>query len=320
MDATGSATWTTSSLTAGQHAILASYNYFDNFAASSASLTETITTPPPFTSTVIVTGGPVAAGGTATLTASVIGNGYSTTPTGSVTFSTGTATLSTESLVAGVATLNAAATVANGLVVGEDEVTASYSGDTNFQSSVGSFDLLIYNPAVPLLLSLSPGSATPSGAGFTLTVNGANFAVNSQVLWNGALRTTTHVSNTELAAAILAPDIAKEGTKLVTVATPARNVGTSAAQPFLVISATPVATISDVLASDTAAGDYILLALTGSDFVSSSVVEWNGNRLTTIYVSPWQITALVTGSDYASPPATVLVANPSGTSVGFDLP
>jgi len=78
----------------------------------------------------------------------------------------------------------------------------------------------------------------PVAAGFTLTVNGANFAANSVVLWNGAVRKTTFVSSMQLTAAISKEDIAKETSALVTVANLAPNVGSSAAQPFAVMART----------------------------------------------------------------------------------
>jgi hypothetical protein len=64
-----------------------------------------------------------------------------------------------------------------------------------------------------------------------------------------------------------------------------------------------------------------VLTLTGTDFVPSSTVEWNGASLTTSFVSPWQIMAVVTASDYASLPAAVTVRNPdpAGTSAAFEL-
>jgi hypothetical protein len=63
-----------------------------------------------------------------------------------------------------------------------------------------------------------------------------------------------------------------------------------------------------------------MLTLTGSDFVSTSIVKWNGTPLTTKYVSPWHISAVVPAPDYALLPAAVTVTNPAGASVSFTLP
>jgi hypothetical protein len=181
--------------------------------------------------------------------------------------------------------------------------------------------LVVYNTSSPLPLWLSSSSATAGGAGFTLTVTGANFTAKSMVLWNGAVRKTTYVSGTQLTAAISAADIAKERTNLVTVANPAPNPGTSAGLPFVVMSATPVAAISggSIAVAAGSSGSHVL-TLTGTDFVTGSTVEWSGTSLTTTYVSPWQISTVITASDYSSLPAKVTVKNPAGTSPGFELP
>ena len=78
----------------------------------------------------------------------------------------------------------------------------------------------INNPA-PTVTSLSPTSATAGGAAFTLTVNGTGFVSTSVVKFNGAAKTTTFVSATQLTAAITAADIATAGTATVTVTNPA---------------------------------------------------------------------------------------------------
>jgi hypothetical protein len=227
----------------------------------------------------------------------------------------------TSAVVSGTASLTTTATAAS--AVGPYPVTFSTRSLTasNYTFTYVSGTLVVYNTSSPLPLWLSSSGATAGGAGFTLRVFGANFAAKSVVLWNGAVRKTTYISSTELTAAINAADIAKEATNRVTVANPAPNAGTSAALPFVVMSATPVATISggSIAVAAGSSGSHAL-ALTGTDFVTSSTVEWNGASVTTTYASPWQISAVVTSSQYASLPAKVTVKNPAGTSAGFELP
>ena len=68
------------------------------------------------------------------------------------------------------------------------------------------------------LTTLSPSSTAAGGGGFTLTVTGSNFVSGGSVVrWNGADRTTTFVSASQLTAAIPATDIAAAGTASVTV-------------------------------------------------------------------------------------------------------
>jgi len=61
----------------------------------------------------------------------------------------------------------------------------------------------------PFIASLNPAAAIAGNAGFTLTVNGSGFTVNSVVKWNGArLVPTTFVSATQLTAPVSANRIA----------------------------------------------------------------------------------------------------------------
>ncbi|GAB2835347.1 T9SS type A sorting domain-containing protein [Ferruginibacter profundus] len=76
----------------------------------------------------------------------------------------------------------------------------------------------IYNN--PTTTSISPSVANVGDPGFTLTVNGTNFSnTQSTVTWNGANRTTTYVSATQLTAAIPGSDLAASGVALVGVTT-----------------------------------------------------------------------------------------------------
>src|SRR4029077_12481296 len=75
-------------------------------------------------------------------------------------------------------------------------------------------------PPPPTLSALTPSITPAGGSAFTLTVTGSNFVSGSVVRWNGAGRTTSFTSSTQLTAAIAAADIATPGTAQVTVANP----------------------------------------------------------------------------------------------------
>ncbi len=116
----------------------------------------------------------------------------------------------------------------------------NYIKDTTKNLSGNVFFGEIY-PA-PTTTSVSPTSTAMNGSAFTLTVNGTNFFAASTVNWNGAARTTTYVSATQLTAAIPASDLLSPGgAQSVTVNTPAPGGGTSGAQTFTVV---PDVTIS----------------------------------------------------------------------------
>jgi hypothetical protein len=194
----------------------------------------------------------------------------------------------------------------------------------NTSATVGAtFSLVNVPPGLanlPIIFSLSSSGATAGGTGLTLTVQGANFASNSFVLWNGAVRATTYVSSTQLTAIISAADIAYEATNLVTVANLSPTPGVSAATPFGVISSTPVAKTSALSTAimTGGTGNYVL-TLRGTDFVSRSIVQWSGVSVTTNYLSPWTVEATITAAEYAGQPAAITVQNPSGTSAIFEL-
>jgi photosystem II stability/assembly factor-like uncharacterized protein len=174
----------------------------------------------------------------------------------------------------------------------------------------------IDNP-VPSLLSISPTSATAGGATFTLTVNGSNFVAGSKVQWNATKPTTHYVSSTQLTATITAADIKTAGTASVTVFNPTPGGGTSGAKSFTIDNAIPTLT-KLTPSSATAGGAAFTLTVTGTKFVSGSVVNWNGSPRTTTYVSATSVKAAILSSDITSSgTAQVSVTNPApggGTS------
>jgi hypothetical protein len=180
------------------------------------------------------------------------------------------------------------------------------------------------NDPVPAITSLSPASASTGAATFTLTVNGSNFVSNSTVQWNGASRTTAYVSPVQLTASITAADIAAAGTANVAVVNPAPGGGTSGAVSFSTTDPVPV--VTSLSPSTTASGGAAFtLTLNGSNFISTSAVQWNGSSRATTYLSATQLTASITAADIAiAGSANVAVINPApggGTSAvaGFTV-
>jgi sugar lactone lactonase YvrE len=223
-------------------------------------------------------------------------------------------------------TVSYATTAVTGSPAGTYPITATMDPNSklpNYIVSITNGTLAIFNPTVyPLALLESQGNAVAGGPGFTLAVTGANFGPGSVVLWNGMARATLYVSSTQLTVQILAGDILAEGTNLVTVANGAPNAGTSAALVFVVQSSSPMPAITGASVANAADGSgNHTLSLTGTGLVPGSTVLWNGVSLaTTVYVSPWEISAVVTSSDYGSLPAVVTVENPSGAlSAGVQL-
>jgi hypothetical protein len=161
------------------------------------------------------------------------------------------------------------------------------------------------NPA-PTITSLSPARASAGTGAFTLTVNGTGFGTGSEVRWNGAPRTTTFVSATQLRASIAAADIAAPATAQVTVFSPSPGGGTSAPvaftiapPPTLTVSATTVARGSQITVThnDGLGGLY--------DWLSFAPVSApNSSFITFVYVGggttsrTWTVTAPSTPGTY----------------------
>ena len=170
------------------------------------------------------------------------------------------------------------------------------------------------NP-VPTLSSISPTTATAGGAAVTLTAHGTNFNANTTVNWNGSARTTTLVSNTQITAAISAADIAAAGTAQVTAINPLPGGGTSAAISFTIVAVNnPAPTISDLVPNNSTAGSpAFTLIVNGTNYVSSSAVQWNGAARPTAFVNGTQLTAQI-------PAADILTAGTAGVTVKNPAP
>ena len=152
----------------------------------------------------------------------------------------------------------------------------------------------------PAIISISPPSAIVAGPGFTLTVTGNYFIGTSVVRWNGTNRMTTFVSSTTLTASILASDIGAVGTAQVTIFTPAPGGGTSAPSAFNIVG-NPVPIVS-VLSPGSAfvGGNGFTLNVSCGNFISSSVVQWNGSNRQTSFVSNTMLQAVILPGDIAT--------------------
>lgn len=173
------------------------------------------------------------------------------------------------------------------------------------------------NPA-PTLTALSPNLRGVGQGGFTLSLTGTGFTQASQVRWVGSARPTTFVSPTQLTAAITAADVATAGSFAVTVFNPTPGGGTSAALNFTVQPLNPVPTINTLAPNTAAVGTAFTLTITGSGFINSSVVQWEGSNRATTFVSDSTLRAQIPASDLtAAGSAEVTVVNPEpggGTS------
>ncbi len=184
--------------------------------------------------------------------------------------------------------------------------------------------LKVPNPT-PVIESIRPASQPAGSPAFTLYVIGTGFMPTSVVQWNGSARPTTYDSSTKLRADISAADLATAGPfpQLIpiTVVNPAPGGGTSNIVNFTITgpNQNPVPAIERInpLAAP-AGGPSFTLLVVGSNYLPSSVVQWNGSPRTTTYVNQGTLKASIPATDIAQPGvAGVTVLNPGpggGTS------
>ena len=172
------------------------------------------------------------------------------------------------------------------------------------------------NPA-PAITAITPSSTIAGSADTPVTITGSGFISSSRVQWNGTPIATTYSSATNLSATIPASNLATATIAMLTVVNPSPGGGTSLGVDFPVNNPVPAIT-SISPSSGTVGSAAFALTVTGTRFLSTSQVVWNGSQLATTYVSSTSLTAQILASDLTSAgTATVAVQNPTpggGTS------
>ncbi len=186
--------------------------------------------------------------------------------------------------------------------------------------NAGSFNVSVFNPTpgggtsgnlpftvtapnpVPTLTSLNPNQANENGPAFTLTLTGTNFVNGSVVKWDGGDRPTNFVSSTQLTATIPSTDLIGAGQANVEVFNPTPGGGLSNAVKFTIKAAeSPVPTLTSLTPnSTTTGGPDFTLNVTGTNFVVSSKIRWNGQERPTVLVSATQMQAAIPAADIAT--------------------
>jgi hypothetical protein len=172
------------------------------------------------------------------------------------------------------------------------------------------------NPT-PAITSLTPSSAAAGSPDTPITITGSGFVAASTAQWNGTPIPTTFGSATSLTVTLTASNLANGTVAKVTVANPSPGGGTSAPVDFSVNN--PVPAITKINPASVLAGSSSpLLDVSGSGFVPSTAITWNGAALTTTFVSPTEVKATVPAADLAGSSASMIAAqNPApggGTS------
>ena len=152
----------------------------------------------------------------------------------------------------------------------------------------------------PTITSLSPSGVFTGGAGFPLTVYGTNFVSQSTVTINGSNRQTNFVNATEVTAEVSATDIATAGNVQIAVVNPPPGGGVSNSVPLSVTNPVPSLAALSPAAADAGATSSLSVSVSGTNFVTNSVVTINGAPHATFFASAGGLTVTLTPGDLAA--------------------
>jgi len=147
----------------------------------------------------------------------------------------------------------------------------------------------------PTLTSISPTSLPINAEPFTLTVNGTGFISGAVVKINGNALITTYVSSTKLQATVSTSANGATGLSPVTVMNPSGLTSGSVTYTTLPF----ISVLSPNSLTHGGATTTLYVEAFGSfttDFVATSVVQWNGTPLATTFLYTFQLTATVPAS------------------------
>jgi uncharacterized protein (TIGR03437 family) len=167
--------------------------------------------------------------------------------------------------------------------------------------AVNAAPLFTGNP-VPYITALSPNSLPQNSAGQTLELIGVGFVQGSQgsvVTFNGVAHTVTYLSPTLLTIELSETDLATAGTYSVIAKNPTPQGGASNIVQFAVGNPTPA--ITSLWPSSVPPGSPPQsLSITGTGFLSTSMVTFNGISRDPMSSSSTQLTIQLSATDLAT--------------------
>ncbi|PYL92020.1 MAG: hypothetical protein DMF14_05485, partial [Verrucomicrobia bacterium] len=201
-----------------------------------------------------------------------------------------------------------------GLISGTPTTAGTYTVTLSATNAGGTgsatLTLTVVNPPPPVITSATTANGTV-GVAFSYQITATNnpTSFNATGLPAGlTVNTTTGViSGTPTTAGAY------------TVAISASNAGGTGSATLTLTINNPVPTTTSISPASTTAGSaQFTLTVNGTNFVSTSTVDWNGSPLATTFVSSIQLTAVVPAANVAAVgTASVTVVNPApggGTS------
>jgi len=255
------------SLSVGSDTLTVSYSGDANYGPATGSASETVTTP--LTANVKVAPAATTVVSASSLSVKVTVTGGGATPTGTVTLSGGGYTSAATTLVGGIATI---VIPANSLSAGNDTLTATYSGDSNYAAATGAkagtAPVTVSATPLPPTVTVTPAATTMdsgstlsvsvavTGAGVTptgtVTLSGGGYTSTTQTLTGGAY--TFSIPANSLSAGTDTLTASYSGDSNYTAATGTTSGSTSptvTASAFSLAASTPAAVASGSPATST---------------------------------------------------------------------
>ncbi len=263
------------------------------------------TTPAPAVSS--ISPAKVTAGSSA-LSLTITGSGFSETSAVQVG---GT----TESSTYGSSTQLTATVPASQLVSGAELAVVVLDGSV-ISSPI---NLEVDNPT-PAITSVAPASELTGATPAVITVTGTGFVPTTVINVNGAARSTTFTSSTQVSVALTAADVAAATSLSLTAVNPTPGGGTSTATAVAVVAANPSPTLSALNPASLVVGAASpVITVTGTNFLSSTVIEVNGSARSTTIASATQASVTLTAADVSSAGSLSFTAvNPAPGGGGSD--
>jgi hypothetical protein len=255
---------TATSLVPASYSVTATYSGDSNYDGSSASTSFTITRSSEYSMSASAAPGVTAYGNAVSLSAS----GLPGDATGTVSFSSGTTTLCTTSLPS----LDCDTSPA--LAVGSYRVTATYSGDANYEGAVASTGFTITRSSDAMIASAIPGSA-PYGSAVSLSASGLPADVTGSITfrWHSAVLCTSAVSGG--GASCTAPSDIEPRRYAVSASYGGNGIDApaTASTAFTVTRASPVLAATALPAS-VEVGKVVVLSAVGLPSGASGTIEF----------------------------------------------
>ncbi len=303
LNASGVATWSASTLSLGSQTIRADYGGDSNYAGSASAAWSQIVNQATTTTSLTSSVNPASSGQTVTFTATVsVNSPGSGTATGTVTFYDNGSTLSSGTLNgSGVATYSTST-----LPAGNQSITASYNGASNFAGSTST--------NVPQVVNQAPAFTSATATTFTTTAVG-NFTVRTSGYPNAAVTESgplpagvTFTSNSDGTATLSGtPAAGSNGTYPLTF-TANNGINPQATQSFtltvnqastttaLTPSANPSVTGQSVTFTATVSGSSGTPTPTGSVTFYANGTPLGSDTLNASGVATWSTSTLSVGS------------------------